>query len=273
MKPLWAIQKTAMGCSDFTGMVESIETLGLELKILNIPPFDYSSIPDVHYDGPIVPYGGTRFIDKIRQTKNWVCWFNDNFQYKLALKHFGPYMFNSDATCMKMKDFSPSLYPADQCLFIRPNLDLKEFVGDTMYPLEFVEWYNKIKGQGWEIGEETDIVVANASKIDNEWRIFVVDSKPISGSLYRKDHYLTKDANVPDKVYEFVEKMLKIWKPADVLIFDVCSLKDDLYVLELGDFHSAGFYLSDKTKIIQAISELAEKDHARFDKNEIGAIV
>jgi hypothetical protein len=148
MKPLWVIQKTAMGCSDFTGMVESIETLGLELKILNIPPFDYSSIPDVHYDGPIVPYGGTRFIDKIRQTKNWVCWFNDNFQYKLALRHFGPYMFNSDATCIN-------------------------------YPVIFSHW--------------------------------VVDS--------------------------------------------------------------AGFYLSDKTKIIRAISELAEKDHARFDKSETSAIV
>jgi hypothetical protein len=247
-----------MNCSDFTGMIDAIKSVGLQVETLNMPPFDYSNIRDIDYDGPIIPYGGTNFIEKIRKTKKWMCWFNDNFQYKLALQFYGKYMFNSDANCMKMKDFNPSLYPTDECLFIRPNLDLKEFAGDTMYPLEFMEWYGKIKGQGCDIGEETDIVVAKASKIDDEWRIFVVDSKPISGSLYRRDHYLTKYENVPDKVYEFVEKMLKIWKPADVCVMDVCSLKKELFVLEMGDFHSAGFYLSDKTKIIRAVSELAE---------------
>lgn len=137
MKPLWVIQKTVTNCSDFTGMTEALESLGLEYKVLRVAPFDYKGIPDVHYDGPIIPYGGTNFIDKIRKTKNWMVWFNDNFQYRMGIEHYGKHMFNSDAVFMKMKDFSPSLYPASEALFIRPNLDLKEFAGEPLYPLEF----------------------------------------------------------------------------------------------------------------------------------------
>lgn len=254
---LWAIQKTAVGCQDSEGMLEAFNSLNLEYTILNIPPFDYSNIPDVEFDGIIIPYGGTRFIDKIRKTKNWRCWFNDNFQYKLALEHYGQNMFNSDATPMKMKDFSPNMYPPDQYLFIRPNLDLKEFAGEILTPSEYMNWYDKIKNQGWEVNEETDIIVAKASRIDDEWRIFIVDSKPITGSLYRRNHFLTKDANVPINVYDFVKKMIDIWKPADVFVMDICSLNGELYILELGDFHSAGFYLSDKKEIIDKISQYA----------------
>lgn len=258
MKPLWVIQKVAVNDIDSQGMLVVFKSLSLPYELMSIAPFDYLDIPDISYDGPIIPYGGTRFIDKIRQTKKWLCWFNDNFQYRKYLDHYKQYMFNSDATCMKMRDFSPSLYSNDEYLFIRPNLDLKEFAGHTINPIDFMNWYESIKGKEWEVGENTDIVVAKASRIDNEWRVFVVNSKPVSASLYRCNHHLKQDGNVPQNVFEFVDKMIGIWKPSEVFVMDVCSLNGDLYVLEVGDFHSCGWYMSDKQKIISEVSKFAE---------------
>ena len=160
-----------------------------------------------------------------------------------------------------MKDFSPSLYPKHEYLFIRPNLDLKEFAGNVVKPEDFAGWYRKVQSQGWMVNENTEIVVAQASKIDEEWRVFIVDSKPVSASMYRKDHFLTKIADAPPKVYAFVEQMIKLWKPADVFVMDICALNGGLYILELGDMHSAGWYLSDKKAIIKAVSIFAESEY------------
>lgn len=259
MKPLWAIQKSCINDIDGSGMVEIIKNLNYPIELLNIIPFDYNNVPDVMYDGPIIPYGGTRLIEQIRQTKKWMCWFNDNFNYKTYLKNFGEYMFNSDAKCMFMKDFCPSNYKRGEYIFIRPNKDLKEFAGSNMKPEDYMNWYRKLQGQGWEIGENTEIVVANASRIDSEWRIYVVDGTPIDGSRYRLDHYQSIVHDVPQRVFDFVSKMIKIWVPSQVFVMDICELDGNLYILEMGDIHACGWYASDKEKIIKAISEFAEK--------------
>lgn len=261
MNVLWAIQKMAVNDLDSSDMVEAIQSLGLRHEIVNVVPFDYGAIPDIDFDGTIIPYGGTNFIDKIYKSKPWACWFNDNFKYNLYLKHYGKHMFNSDGICMKMRDFSPSLYPKKEFLFIRPNLDLKEFAGNVVRAEDFAGWYRKVKDQGWMVNENTEIVVAQASKIDEEWRVFIVDSTPVSASMYRKDHFMSKVADAPPKVYAFVEQMVDIWKPADVFVMDICSLNGELYILELGDMHSAGWYLSDKKAIIKAVSDFAESEY------------
>lgn len=102
MNALWAIQKIAVNDLDSGDMLEAIQSLGLRHEIVNVAPFDYGAIPDIDFDGPIIPYGGTNFIDKIYKSKLWACWFNDNFRYNLCLKHYGKHMFNSDGVCMRV---------------------------------------------------------------------------------------------------------------------------------------------------------------------------
>ena len=262
MKPLWAIQKFAVNDSDSKGMIDAITSLGLQHHILNIPPFCYDNIEPPIYWGPVIPYGGTKFIDAIKGKEGWFCVFNDDFKYPVAMKYLGDRMFNGDGKVMKMKDFSPSMFPessGQDYLFIRPDKDIKEFAGNVVKVAEFMRWRKKLDGQGWGVNEETDIIVAPASRIDEEWRIFVVDNQVIDGSRYRLNHYMSIEHDVPEKVFDYVRDTIKIWQPAPFFVIDICRVSDNLRVLEIGDLHSAGWYATDKFKIIHAVSNFVEK--------------
>ena len=258
MKPLWAIQKFAVNDADSGGMLNAISSLGLSHYILEIPPFCYDNIKMVPYDGPVIPYGGTKFIDAIKGRKGWFCVFNDNFRYSVGMEKLGSRMFNGDGQLMKMKDFSPSMFRDQKYLFIRPDKDIKEFAGNTIKPSDFMQWLRQIEGKGWGVSGETDIVVAPASRIDEEWRIFVVDNQVIDGSRYRTNHCMSIAHDVPDKVYDYVRETIKIWQPAPFFVIDICRVSDSLSVLEIGDLHSAGWYATDKVKVIKAVSDYAE---------------
>jgi len=259
-KPIWAIQKFAVNDDDAKGMVDSIKSLGLECHILNFAPFCYDNLLPIAYDGHVIPYGGTKFIDSIKGKKGWFCVFNDNFKYSIAIDKLGKRMFNSDGKCMKMKDFSPSSYNGVKYLFIRPDKDIKEFAGNVVKPSDFMQWYRQVEAKGWGVNEDTDIVVAPASRIDEEWRIFVVDNEVVDGSRYRNDHYMSIEHDVPEKVFDYVREAIKVWQPAPFFVMDICSVSGELSILEIGDLHSAGWYASDKTKIIKAVTDYAERN-------------
>jgi len=258
MKPLWAIQKFAVNDDDSKGMVDAIISLGLQYRVLEIPPFAYDHISPVDYEGAVIPYGGTKFIDTIKSDKGWYCVFNDNFKYSVAVQKLGDRMFNFDGQFMRMKHFCPSNFKDQEHVFIRPDKDIKEFAGNVIEPKEFMKWKVQIEGKGWGVNENTDILVATASRIDEEWRIFVVDNQIIDGSRYRKDRYQSIDRETPDKVFDYVRETIKIWQPAPFFVMDICRVSDSLGVLEIGDLHSAGWYKSDKAKIIKAVSDYVE---------------
>lgn len=259
MKPLWAIQKFAVNDDDAKGMIDAITSLGLQYHILELPPFFYDKpIPTVDYNGPVIPYGGTKFIDAIKNDKGWYCVFNDNFKYSVAVQKLGDSMFNFDGKFMKMGDFCPSLFKNQDHLFIRPDKDIKEFAGNVIEPQEFMKWKFQIEAKGWGVNENTDILVAQASRIDEEWRMYVVDNVVVDGSRYRKNRYMAIDREVPDNVYEYTREVIKIWQPAPFFVLDVCRVSDSLSILEIGDLHSAGWYMADIAKIIKAVSEYVE---------------
>lgn len=260
--PLFLIQANLLNQDDTADLKEAIDASGHMYRLVDIKPFVYDNIPD--YDSDfyhIIPYGGTNFIEKCRLTKNWCIWFNENFRYHLYMKHYGTHMFNSDGIHMRMRDFCPSRFSGIETLFIRPDKDLKEFAGLTIDTVNFMSWYNLIKGQDYGVNDDTEIIVATASNINTEWRIFVINGQPISGSQYRISHNLKISADVPERVYEFVREMCKIWVPSDVFVMDVCELNGVLSIVECGDFHSSGWYGTDKRKVIKGIGNFLN-DHS-----------
>jgi len=281
MKTLWALQKFAINDDDSIEMSVAIKNAGQDLSILEYCPFQYDNAQCPVYDGPVIPYGGTKMIEAIigvgpcygipdaRMLKidkpqfGWTCWFNHNFRYHIEIEQFGKNMFNGDGQFIKMKDFSPSLWKEHKYIFIRPDKDTKEFSGMVVQPEEFVSWYDKLKAMNYcetdAVWENTDIIVASASRIDEEWRIFIVDNCIAGGSRYRLNHVFSIDSFIPQNVIEYVQRMIEIWQPSPVFVMDVCRVGDSLSILEIGDFHSAGWYATDKEKVIKAVSDYAIK--------------
>jgi hypothetical protein len=242
-------------------MTLAIRSLDLEYRTLDYAPFCYQDLEPIDYNGAVIPYGGTKMIDSIKGKNGWFCVFNDNFKYSTAIDKLGKRMFNSDGQCMKMKDFNPSRFKGQKYLFIRPDKDTKEFAGNVLKPSDFIQWYRQVEEKGWGVNEETDIIVAPASRIDEEWRMFVVDNEVVGGSRYRNDHRLDISFDVPKKVFDYVRETISIWQPAPFFVMDICNVSGDLSVLEIGDLHSAGWYASDKTRIIKAVSDYAQRNH------------
>ena len=270
MKSIFAIQNFVINDLDANDLIQCISDIGYNHQIINANPFS-NEIPDVDYNGPIIPYGGTNFIDNVKKQKSWTCWFNDNFNYKAGVEHYGKHMFNSDGVFMKVKDFSPSMIDYNP-IFIRPNKDLKEFAGHVENKNSVFKWFNQIKAQGYTVNDETDILIAKPSRIDCEWRAFIVNGVVVDGSRYRKNHTLSKVSGLPNDVVSFIEKMIEIWVPSQVFVMDICQVNDEYSILEYGDFHSAGWYYTDKRKVLLEVAKFAEMSFAgiaRLDRAPI----
>ena len=263
MKVLWAIQRFAINDNDGTEIPSAIEKAEQETTVLEIPPFQYDNIVCPDHDGPIIPYGGTKMIEAIMEDKDWTCWFNDQFKYHIEMEKLNERMFNGDGKYMRLRDFCPSLWKEHKYVFIRPDKDTKEFAGNVVKPEEFMRWFKKLQkvnsSEYWGVDEDTEVIVAPASRVDEEWRLFVVNNCIISGSRYRANHTLSIDPHVPQEALDYARETIEIWQPAPVFVIDICRVSNDLHVLEIGDFHSAGFYASDKELIVKAVSEYALK--------------
>lgn len=184
-------------------------------------------------------------------------YFNENFTYRNALEHYNVLMFNHDAVFTTLKECSPSMFREDS-MFIRPDKDLKEFNGSIIDKSSFMSWLDQIRTQDTQLSPDTEILMAKASKIDQEWRLFIVDGKVAGGSKYRSNHFLDVHPDVPQKVVDFALSAVSVWTPSPVFIMDVCENLGELSILEIGDFHSAGWYASDKNKIVSEVSNFSK---------------
>jgi hypothetical protein len=238
---------------------------------MDIPPFSYNQPIDVpiHDGSVLIPYGGTQFIDAIKDDNRWCTFFNDQFTYSKAIEMLGDHMFNHDGDFMRLGDFKYSIYAdyvlADCDVFIRPDKDIKEFAGTVIKPKDFHELFGKNSLYGITddpndtVTDNIDILVAPASRIDDEWRLWVIDGKVVSGSRYKTKGRLSINPDVPDYVVNYVEMVASIWTPAPICVMDVCSVDNDLNILEIGDFHSAGFYASDISRIVSGVNKYVDK--------------
>lgn len=264
MKALWAVQKFAINDIDGGEMTDAIVSIGADHAVLTIPPFDYSNIVPPDHNGPVIPYGGTHFIEAIMGKPGWFCVFNDNFRYQVATAKLGSRMFNSDGEHMPLKCFDPVKFKDHEFIFARPDKDTKEFAGMVVKPMELFEWI--MSARGMDHLENIDILVAPASRIDQEWRLYVVDSNIVSGSQYRVNHTYKVSADVPQNVLDYANEAIKLWQPAPFFVIDICRVGDSLSVLEIGDLHSAGWYASDKKATIKAVTEYALKNHGQTQR-------
>jgi hypothetical protein len=115
----------------------------------------------------------------------------------------------------------------------------------------------QVKGYG-DIDETCQVVTALPQKIHNEWRLFVVNGKVITGSQYKDRCCIEIVAGYPDEVCEFAEYVAAIWAPFPIFVIDVCLTDDGYKVMEIGPFNYAGVYLSDLRKLVVAINNYVE---------------
>jgi hypothetical protein len=104
------------------------------------------------------------------------------------------------------------------------------------------------------------VAVAAPKPIKSEWRLFGLEGpRVIAATRYRLDGRLAPSADVPDEVVTFVEARLREWMPAPAVALDVAEVGDEIRILELTDFHSAGHYAADIEAVVVEASKVAER--------------
>jgi len=249
----WAIESNLHS----SGAVELQDACNkLQVPYVNVYSVPFSNEPpEIDVSGHVVFYGATSCVTNIYKTKKYVpgVFFDeDNFRMSSYLRNWE--MLNSDAETTTLAEFSDRNEDPNRLFFIRPDKDLKEFAGEVVRFGDFSSWVDKVSLGGGIFGIDCEIVVAEPVGISNEWRIFVVNGKAITGSHYRSYLRLDVHPEVPQEVISFAEDMAKIWSPAEVFALDVGRSGSKLYVIEANCMNSSGLYSSNAVDLVSNIN-------------------
>ena len=260
MSTKWVIQ-TSLGQSE--GLENACKELGINNDEIVAIPFS-REIPKIEC-GDVIFYGAVNFMQTIwefnQKNKRWNpgVWFNEeNFNFKTWRAKYTNECLNWDAEITTLGELEKKDYTEDTLLFIRPCSDLKTFSGQVIRWGAYKKWLKEIDYGIPEL-KQAEILVGETFGIASEWRLFIVDGKVSSGSRYRTYHRLDKSPYVPERVIKYAEKISATWTPAPVFSLDIAeSGEEELYVNEIGCFHSSGFYCSDIKKIVQDVTNYVE---------------
>lgn len=252
----WGIQ-TNLGKETSQQIVDACKATGTPYTGLMAIPFSFCPLPELPADVPTIFWGSIGFIHPIWKSQKWKpgVIFNENFDYSVWSKKWGEHCLNSSAVITTLEDFSKAEYPADSLHFIRPCADDKAFTGQVIEFSEVKDWIRGLMGIDETYLQRTSIVVSEPVGIHLEWRLYMLDGRVMSASQYRKDFRSIRSPGAPKEVIEFGEKMASIWSPAPLFTLDIAESGGDLYVNEMGTFHSAGMYEADVVKIVSDINE------------------
>jgi hypothetical protein len=218
-------------------------------------PFDPHP-PDVQVDGPAIFYGATNFVTTIHRSGRWhpgVFFDEENFRISAYLQHWD--MLNNDAEQTTLGEFGRRGLDPEQLFFVRPDRDLKEFAGEVVRFGDFAAWQARISAGDYLLGPDCPIVVAPPVGIADEWRLFMVDGRAVTGSHYRSYHRLDVQPEVPTEVRAFAEAMARRWSPASVFALDVGRSGPGLYVIEANCVNSSGLYAADVRTFVAKTTE------------------
>jgi ATP-grasp domain-containing protein len=259
------VQQNLLSVIDFDRLKAAIKTVNLDHTFIKVIPFNYEYVEGEPYPGffktlPVFAMGSTTLM-RIAQNMGWMPGVLDgpNFTYASYIEHYGDDMLNSDAQYFRFKDV-----PKFRGLkFIRPVKDNKAFAGSIVDGVEFEAWQQLQLETGVTVFPETQVMVAEPTHIDAEYRFFVVGGKVVTGSMYVYRQRLAPRELEPEfsldmMAQAYAQRMVNHWQPADAFVIDVAATdmqESRFKIIEINGINAAGFYKSDVTMILNAIEK------------------
>jgi hypothetical protein len=264
---LWILQNNLYKESKYAELVDFLERAGLPTIFVKALPFtdklvaaeedlskarDQELIPDVVIpSGPCVTMGSYT-LAKIAKSRGWTpgAWI-DNLSYDVWGQMWPDDILNPKAKLCKFEDAD-----MDDTKFIRPVEDSKSFSGKVFSPDEWRTWKKSVLEVATSedpLNGSTEILISEPVDIWTENRIWVIDGKIVTHSLYKRGRTVHYSPNVDAEVLVFAEEMIKNWRPNDAFVLDVAQTPQGCKIVEVNCLNAAGFYAGDMSKIVMAI--------------------
>jgi hypothetical protein len=100
------------------------------------------------------------------------------------------------------------------------------------------------------------VAVSAPKPIQREYRMVIVDGRLITGTRYKLGDRVASSPEVEPEVQAFAQAMADRWSPARAYALDIFMHDDRLYVGEINNLNSAGFYAYDVGKMVAAIEAM-----------------
>lgn len=260
----WVIQGNLIHENDTGQMQQACKKIGIEYEMVQVIPFSGDLPVFTEDEKTNIYYGGTTFMYNLYQQKNkpvGLFFDEDKFSIENYLNHWGEHMLNHGAKITTLKEFSAETHDAESIWFIRPDADSKSFNGQTMTFEEIKNWATTFqKFENVNLDENTKIVVGEPWNIKKEWRLYVVDGKIVTASMYRQDFRTKKTReDMPEEMLRFAEARISEYQPAGCFAMDIALCGDAYYIIECGCINSVGFYACEIDKFVEAISNYVLK--------------
>lgn len=269
-KPIWIIERDTFNEGNPERMAELITSMGMQCD--RIPPFSHHLDCWGKYkdDDCIIVYGSVNLVRWLMKNKPWIptAWFNaGNLECNSYYSQWGQYILQQDYAFIpwaEIKRRKTSLYQTfgeDNCLFIRPDNNVKTYDGKVVPIEDFDRWY-KMEDETRNPDKNMLNVVARPRNITHEWRFVICDRKIITHFMYKFDHKANVDAETDLLARDLAIILTKEpWQPDVLYVMDICQTKDEQYhLLEIGSVNSAGLYGCVLAPVIEKMTEYAIKE-------------
>lgn len=252
----WAIQTNLGNRAEIARLLKSCRDLGHAVVELAHVPFS-SELPNLDSETPTIFYGATGFVTLVAESGRWspgVYFSAPRFEFEAYRDVLGDRALNSGARLTTLAVLARESRPSGEVLFVRPRGDTKEFAGAVFEFFRIQEWVKSLEEEETTLSPDCPVLVAEPVGLAAEWRLFVVDGRVVSGSLYRRYHKLEVSPELPREVVDFAQATAALYSPARAFVLDLARSGPNLYVVEYNCLNSSGFYASDTTAIVEALS-------------------
>lgn len=271
---LWIIQGNLNANEGLNNLIQNLIDKNIDYKLVKTVPFtdivvDFDvdinqhseeDIPKLNLVDKNVVTFGSYSLALAAKKFGWKpgSFINDNYEFKKWKEGWGSEnLLNGDAIQNKVKNIKEFFPEYWNKIFVRPTEDTKSFAGQVLSIEDFHRLIKNIMNNtDRNLDAETDIIISKVKPIHSEYRLFIVDKKVITGSLYKLGDTVTTSEKIPLEVIEYAYKMLEIWNPDMAFVLDIAITEEGLKIIEINNINSSGFYKSDISLIVDAINKI-----------------
>jgi hypothetical protein len=156
-------------------------------------------------------------------------------------------------------------------VFIRPDVGNKIFTGQVVSESLWEKAIKNNLGSYDNLQHDDMCVVSIPRRIDEEYRMVVVDGKVVASSRYMVNHkHDEADCTfVPDEAIKLAEEAAAQYSPERCFVVDVANCtngfnmgayRNKFYVIEYNSFSCSGMYMCDVGAIVKTVSKVTAEE-------------
>lgn len=273
----WVLQHNLFREEGFKRLLDTLKRMGISYSVHKVIPFvgvlsppvdpenedvriefDENTVVDFP-EGPKIVMGSYSMARYARK-HGWApgSFDSENLDYEKQIPHWGSAMLNSDSWVGRFADVPKQKHE----FFIRPTLDSKSFAGVVMGWSVFRRWREGVIKCGADNGGfldgDTLVQVATKKTIYSEYRLWIVDRRIVTASLYKQGRTVRYSSDVDNDVLDYAQTFLTPdkWVPDRAFVLDIAVTSEGLRIVEAGNINSAGFYAADMQKLVMALEDM-----------------